>query len=397
MDNSILVLNTGSSSIKFGVFVPGKNDQTMSVVYRGEISGIGCRPKFVVVSVVDGTENLLPVDENFIPNTHDDALEVLFKWMGIHTADLHFIAVGHRVVHGGTLFTGPVIVDASLLLKLESLMPLAPLHQANNLAAIKTLRRIAPQLPQVACFDTAFHHTIPSVARTFALPRALTAEGIRPYGFHGLSYEYIASVLPNYQGAIANGRVVAAHLGHGASLCAMVGLQSVATTMTFTPLDGLPMATRCGSLDPGVLLYLMTEKAMDVDAVADLLNNKSGLLGLSGISGDLRELIASSDSYAEETIEHFVYRISLEAGAMAAAAGGLDTLVFTGGIGENSAMIREQVCLRSAWLGIQIDPVANSAGGPLISKKGSPVSVWVIPTNEELVIAKQAYGMVSQN
>lgn len=397
MDNAILVLNTGSSSIKFGVFVLGKNDQILSVVYRGEISGIGCQPKFVVMSMVGDKANLLSVDESFTLNTHDDSLQALFMWLKTQAAGLDFMAVGHRVVHGGTLFTTPVIVDSALLLKLERLIPLAPLHQANNLAAIKALCRIAPQLPQVACFDTAFHHTIPPVARKFALPRALTAEGIRPYGFHGLSYEYIASVLPNYQEAIAGDRVIVAHLGHGASLCAMVDRQSVATTMTFTPLDGLPMATRCGSLDPSVLLYLMTEKAMDVDTVADLLNNKSGLLGVSGVSGDMRELMASSDSNAEEAIEHFVYRISTELGSMAAAACGLDTLVFTGGIGENSAMIREQVCRRSSWLGIQLDPVANLAGGPLISAKGSPVSVWVVPTNEELIIAQKAYEIVSQN
>jgi acetate kinase len=397
MDNAILVLNTGSSSIKFGVFVLGKNGQILSVVYRGEISGIGFQPKFVATSIVGDTVNPLSVDESFRLNSHEDALQALFEWLKTQASGLDFIAVGHRVVHGGALFATSIIVDSPVLLKLEQLIPLAPLHQANNLAAIKTLDRIAPLLPQVACFDTAFHHTMPSVAKKFALPRSLTAEDIRPYGFHGLSYEYIASVLPTYQEAKAGDRVVVAHLGHGASLCAMVDGQSVATTMTYTPLDGLPMATRCGSLDPGVLLYLMTEKAMDVSTVSDLLNNKSGLLGMSGISGDMRELLASSDPNAGEAIEHFVYRISRELGAMAATTSGLDALVFTGGIGENSAMIREQVCRRSSWLGIQLDPVANLAGGPLISEKSSPVSVWVIPTNEEFIIAQKAYEVISQN
>jgi len=396
MDDTIIVINAGSSSIKFALFTPGEGVTALNLVCRGQIDGIGHRTRFVVERTRGSGSEVLPVDDAVTLRTHADALQTLLDWIRKHASGLHFVAAGHRVVHGGVNFTAPVIVDTEVFTRLEELVRLAPLHQPHNLAAIEALNRIEPKLLQVACFDTAFHHTMPTVAQTFALPRALTADGIRPYGFHGLSYEYIAGVLPDYLKTAADGRVIVAHLGHGASLCAMVGRRSVATTMAFTPLEGLPMATRCGSLDPGVLLYLMGEKGMKVDAVADVLNNKSGLLGVSGVSGDMRELLASSDPRAAEAVELFVYRAGRELGSLAAASGGLDTLVFTGGIGENSAIIRERICKQAAWLGIRIDPSSNAAGAPQISKKDSRVSVWAIPTNEELVIAQHAYRIAQQ-
>lgn len=396
MNKATLVLNAGSSSLRFAVYTPGKSVVTLNLVYRGRIDGIGDRARFVVERTRGGGADALPVDDSMTLRTHTEALQVLLDWIHKHTSGLHFVAAGHRVVHGGTYFSAPEIVDAKVFKRLGELIPLAPLHQPHCLAAIEALNQIKPKLVQVACFDTAFHRTMPAVAQTFALPRALTAEGIRPYGFHGLSYEYIAGVLPDYLQAEADGRVIVAHLGHGASLCAMLGRRSVATTMAFTPLEGLLMATRCGSLDPGVLLYLMSEKGMKVEAVADLLNNKSGLLGVSGISGDMRELLASSEPQAAEAVELFIYRAGRELGSLAAASGGLDALVFTGGIGEHSAIIREQICRQAAWLGVNLDPAANAAGGPRISKEDSPVSVWVIPTNEERVIAEHAYRLAQR-
>jgi acetate kinase len=396
MDKAILVLNAGSSSIKFGIFVPGREGNMLDMAYRGQIDGIGHQSRFVMEYARVSASDVLPVDDGISLQTHEEALQALLEWVQKHASDLHFIAVGHRVVHGGASFYSPVIVDAGVVARLEELVPLAPLHQPHNLAAIEALNRIDPALVQVACFDTAFHRSMPAVAQSFALPRTLTAEGIRPYGFHGLSYEYIAGNLPDDKKSGADGRVIVAHLGHGASLCAMVGRRSVATTMTFTPLEGLPMATRCGTLDPGVLLYLMAEKGMTVDAVADLLNNQSGLLGMSGISGDMRELLASRDPHAAEAVELFVYRVVREVGSLAAAAGGLDMLIFTGGIGENSSIIRERVCRQLGWLGVHFDSSANAAGDPQISKCDSPVSIWTIPTNEELIIAQHAYSIAQR-
>jgi acetate kinase len=280
-----------------------------------------------------------------------------------------------------------VRIDGQTLAELERLTPLAPLHQPHNLAAIEAVAEHAPQLPQVACFDTAFHRVQPPLAQMFALPRRYTEEGIKRYGFHGLSYEYIASVLPGLDARASAGRTVVAHLGNGASLCALNGGRSVATTMSFTAVDGLPMGTRCGSLDPGVLLYLMRRYSLDLPALEDLLYQQSGLLGVSGISSDVRTLLASSDPRAAEALDLFVYRIDRELGSLAAALGGLDALVFTGGIGENAAPIRARVCRGAAWLGLDLDEVSNAASGPCISRSGSRVSAWVVPTNEELMIA----------
>lgn len=397
MDKAILVLNAGSSSIKFGIFNSTEGVATLDLVYRGQIEGIGQQARFTIEHMhVNGDEALL-IDDYVLLLNHEEALQALLDWLQKQTSGLDFIAVGHRVVHGGDIFTEAVIVDADVLVKLESLVPLAPLHQPHNLAAIKAFNRIAPDVLQIACFDTAFHRTMPAVAQRFAIPRALTAEGIHPYGFHGLSYEYIASVLPVIDKSAAYVRVIVAHLGHGASLCAMVGRRSVATTMTFTPLEGLPMATRCGALDPGVLLYLMTEKGMSVDEVTELLHNRSGLLGISGVSGDMRELLASSDPHAAEAVEYFVYRVAREVGSLAIAAGGMDMLVFTGGIGEHSSIIRERICHQLAWLGVHIDSSENDAGNSRINIIDSPVSVWTIPTNEELVIAQHAHAITQQH
>ena len=384
MEKAVLIINAGSSSIKFAVFVFDEEKGPLDAWYRGEIDGIGHRARLTVRCA---RNNVSLIDESAAARTHDDALRILMDWIERYAANLHFVAAGHRVVHGGTFFSKPVMVNAEVDARLEQLVPLAPLHQPHNLAAIRALKQLKPEWMQVACFDTAFHHTMPPVAQSFALPRALTEEGVRCYGFHGLSYEYIGNILPDVLGDEADGRVIVAHLGHGASLCAMKGRESIATTMTFTPLDGLPMGTRCGAIDPGVILYLMREKGMDVSAVSDLLHHQSGLLGFSGISGDMRELLASDSPQARQAIDLFVYRTGRELGSLAAALDGLDALVFTAGIGEHAPGIRERVCQDTAWLGVRLDDAANAAGGPRISTTESPVSAWVIPTNEELIIA----------
>jgi acetate kinase len=304
-------------------------------------------------------------------------------------------AVGHRVVHGGTVFAGPTRINDAVLAKLELLCPLAPLHQPHNIAAIRAIAQLAPSLPQVACFDTSFHHGQSPVAQRFALPSELHEAGVRRYGFHGLSYEYIASALRERAPAIASGRVVVAHLGAGASLCAMLNGKSVDTTMGFTALDGLPMGTRCGALDPGVILYLLRERGMNPDRIEQMLYQQSGLLGVSGISSDMRELLASKDRRAGEAIELFVYRVSRELGALTATLGGLDGLVFTAGIGEHAPEIRRRVCERSRWLGITLEPDANERGDECISAPASRVSVWVLPTDEERTIVRQTLRVIS--
>jgi acetate kinase len=396
MTEAILVLNAGSSSIKFSIFSLENGKGSLTLVYHGEINGIGTQPHFFVS---DATGKCL-VDEHLTIKatdtfSHEDALAGLLRWIESHAAGLTVIAVGHRVVHGGVLFSKPVLIDSAVISQLEKLAPLAPLHQPHNLAAIKSLVKIKPDLSQVACFDTAFHYTQPPIARAFALPPDLSDAGVRRYGFHGLSYEYIAHVLPNFVGVAADGRVVVAHLGNGASMCAMKDRGSIATTMGFTALDGLPMGTRCGALDPGVVLYLISEQCMDIARVTDLLYHKSGLLGVSGISNDMRELLESDNPHAAEAIDLFVYRIGRELGSLTAALGGLDILVFTAGIGENASTIRAKVCEDAKWLGVQFDEAANLRGGPKISQDDSVVSVWVIPTDEELMIAKHTNNMVN--
>ncbi|MNS83393.1 Acetate kinase [compost metagenome] len=292
------------------------------------------------------------------------------------------------MVHGGVRFTQPERVTDALLAELDSLCPLAPLHQPHNLKPIRILAERRPELPQVVCFDTAFHRAQPEVAQAFALPAEISARGVRRYGFHGLSYEYIASVLPSVDAGAAAGRTIVAHLGNGSSMCALVAGRSVASTMGFTAVDGLPMGTRCGSLDPGVILYLISELGMDARAIEDLIYRKSGLLGVSGLSSDMRALLASDDVQARFAVELYTYRVARELGSLAAAAQGLDALVFTAGIGEHAAPIRERVCRLAAWLGVSVDPAANASDGPRISLASGNVPVWVIPTNEELMIAR---------
>jgi acetate kinase len=397
MAQGILVLNSGSSSIKFSIFTCGDKPDALELLYKGFIEGIGTKPRF---SASDADGNVLN-DNDLHPDDsdtfdHESALSLLGEWIEKNVTGLKLVAAGHRVVHGGVLFSMPVLINPTIVGQLEELIPLAPLHQPHNLTAIKVLLKLKPDMPQVACFDTAFHQTQPHIARTFALPRRMTEEGIKRYGFHGLSYEYIAGVLPDYMGDAAYGRVVVAHLGNGASMCAIKDGKSTATTMGFTALDGLPMGTRSGTLDPGILLYLLSEKAMDFSGLNDLLYYKSGLLGVSGISSDMRELLNSDNPRAQEAVDLFVYRIGRELGSLTAALGGLDILVFTAGIGENAAPVRAKVCEQARWLGVRLEESANLKGGPRISRDDSEVSVWVIPTDEEKIIAQDTYKLTAE-
>jgi acetate kinase len=391
MTAGILVLNAGSSSIKFALYPVGSasSDQPL---FGGEVEGIG---HAATLEVRDAGGKSTANEAIDAPATHHTALAALLSWIGKHSAGVKLAAAGHRVAHGGLTFTGPVEITPEVVRGLEALVPLVPLHQPHNLAAISALSELHPGLPQVACFDTSFHATQPSIATTIALPRALRDKGVRRYGFHGLSYEYIAGILPDHLGAKAEGKVVVAHLGHGASMCAMEHRQSVATTMGFSSLDGLIMGTRCGALDPGVILYLLDHERMSSKEIGHLLYEESGLLGVSGISDDMRDLLASHDGAAAEAVDLFVYRIVRELGSLVAALGGLDALVFTGGIGAHAPEIRARVCEQAAWLGIGLDEVANSAGGPSISAKGAPVPVFALPTDEELVIARHTAARIA--
>ena len=394
MSDTILVLNAGSSSIKFSLF-PGEQRPTRQGLFcEGQCAGIGHRIHF---TAQDGAGSSL-IDEQLPEGaTHEQALAALLRWLEQQFPQHRLIAAGHRIVHGGANYREPVLIDPKVVAVLAGLVPLAPLHQPHHLAAIEALSKLHPRLPQVACFDTSFHHTQPEVATAFALPRELTGEGIRRYGFHGLSYEYIASVLPEVVGqTIAAGRVVVAHLGNGASMCALKRRRSVATTMAFTPLDGLPMSRRCGSLDPGVVLYLMQHKGMTANAISELLYNSSGLLGVSGLSDDMKALLASANPHAAEAVDLFVYRIARELGSLSAALGGFDALVFTAGIGEHAPEIRRRVCEGAEWLGLEIDEAANKAGGPRITKGDSKTSAWMIPTDEDLMIARHTRRIVGK-
>lgn len=389
MKRAVLVINSGSSSIKFGVYAL-TGSSTAERVFSGQVDGIDSRPRFIA----SDSRGVRLADEVFLPESreqigHDDALASVWKWLDSHRAGFDLVAAGHRVVHGGERFHGPAMVNPAVLDDLDRLVPLAPMHQPNNLAAIRAIARLHPGLPQVACFDTAFHGTQPQVARAFALPPEFSAAGIRRFGFHGLSYEFIAGVLPRYLGERANGRVVVAHLGSGASMCALLGRRSIAATTGFSALDGLPMGTRCGAIDPGVILHLLQEKGMDVESVSELLYHRSGLLGVSGLSPDMRVLLKSESRAAAAAIELFVYRVARELGSLAAALGGLDALVFTGGIGEHSPEIRSRICARTGWLGALLDETANSNGAESVSAATSQVAILAIPTNEEAVIAGQ--------
>ncbi|SDD94104.1 acetate kinase [Cupriavidus sp. YR651] len=393
MADVILVLNAGSSSLKYCAY--GAHGDALDLILRGSIDGLYTSPAFRAIDASDTEVEARQWDDG-TELGHSGAVEFLADFLRGHGEGHTLIAVGHRVVHGGIRFTEPVKVTGEVLAELQTLTPLAPLHQPHNLKPIRILAERRPELPQVACFDTAFHRAQPETAQAFALPDSVTGRGIRRYGFHGLSYEYIASVLPGVDARAAAGRTVVAHLGNGSSMCAMVAGRSVASTMGFTAVDGLPMGTRCGSLDPGVILYLINELGMDAHAIEDLIYRKSGLLGVSGISSDMRVLLASDDARARFAVELFTYRIGRELGSLAAAAQGLDALVFTAGIGEHAAPIRERVCRQAAWLGVTIDPEANASGGPRISDALARVPVWVIPTNEELMIARHTRTAIEE-
>lgn len=391
MSGAVLVLNAGSSSIKFALFPADQRPTRKDLVCEGAYQGLGRRVRF---TAKDGAGSTLINEQLPETTTHEEVVAALLRWLEARFPDRQLVAAGHRVVHGGSRYSGPVRIDAKVIEELTRLVPLAPLHQPHHLNAIAALAKLHPALPQVACFDTSFHRSQPELATRYALPRSLTEEGIRRYGFHGLSYEYIAGALPEVIGEQgAGGRVVVAHLGSGASMCGMKQRRSVATTMGFTALDGLPMSRRCGDLDPGVVLYLMQEKGMSADAISELLYQSSGLLGVSGLSDDMKTLLASDRPNAAEAVSLFVYRIGRELGSLVAALGGFDALVFTAGIGENAPEIRRRVCQDASWLGLELDDAANDAGGRRITKAGSRTSAWVIPTDEDLMIARHTWSL----
>ena len=389
------VFNAGSSSLKFQLFKPGPNG-TLSAFVRGKLEGLGTEPKFSAKDA-SGTklgERTWSASEAI---DHEQGMLYVLDWARGHLDGRTLAAIGHRVVHGGMDFSGPALIDDAVLAKLDKYVALAPLHQPHNLKPIRFIRRHRPDLPQVASFDTAFHRTQPEIAQLFALPYEYAERGVRRYGFHGLSYAYIASVLGEHAPALEKGRVIVAHLGSGASLCAMVNGRSVSSTMGFSALDGLPMGTRCGALDPAVVFYMMREDKLDAAAVEKLLYTKAGLLGVSGLSNDmraLREAAAGGHEGARRAIDLFIYRICREMGALTAVMGGLDGIVFTAGIGENDPATRAEVLRGMAWAGLRIDEDANAAGGPLLTLAGGP-QAWVIPTDEELMIARETAGLLA--
>jgi acetate kinase len=392
MSRGILTINAGSSSIKFALFELNGGLNAKPVV-SGQIDGIGADAK-LVAKTADGKHELPLTLDGEQEAQHQASLGVLLAWLRENYHSWSLAAVGHRVVHGGELFSAPMVVDRDSVRQLAQFIPLAPLHQPHNLNGIKAIVAVAPDVPQVACFDTAFHRSNPPVAQAFAIPRALSAEGVKRYGFHGLSYEYIARVLPEHS-ARAEGRVIVAHLGNGSSMCGMVGRRSIASTMGFTAIDGLMMGTRTGAIDPGVLLYLIDEKGMGSAELTRLLYKESGLLGVSGISQDMRTLLASDQPEAAEAIDLYCYRIVREIGSLATAIGGLDALVFTGGIGEHAAEIRHRVCESLGWLGAELDGTANSADAIRISTAASKLDLLVLPTNEEWMIAHHAQTLLA--
>ncbi len=377
---NLLVINSGSSSLKFALFTDAQPGAP-AVRYRGQLTGIGHNGIFHVSGDTQAAD--MPVTSD----NHQQALTTVLTWLSEHAGDFPVNGIGHRVVHGGTRYTAPALVTDELTGHLRSLVPLAPNHLPANLLGITELQKLLPGVPQVACFDTAFHAEKPQVEQHFALPRRPQLEAVRRYGFHGLSYEYIASVLPDRMGAKADGKIIVAHLGHGASLCAMQNRRSVATTMTFTPMDGIPMGTRCGAIDAAVVLYLL-EQGMTTDAISNLLYFESGLLGVSGLSDDLRKLLESNDEQARFAVDLFVHHVVRAIGSLAAALGGIDALIFTAGIGEHNAPVRAAIAAGCNWLGVKIDEDANARNQPRIDRSGSRVEVRVIPTDEECMIAR---------
>jgi len=385
MKDAILVLNAGSSSVKFSVFVVESN--ALGLELRGQLEGLFTSPRFVARN----SSGKVIAEKSWgegVKLGHEGALEHLRAFLLGLGNEMRLAGVGHRVVHGGVKYARPVRITEPILADLHELIPLAPLHQPHNLQPIRAILKRMPEVPQVACFDTAFHRSNPPLTQMFALPKALTEAGVRRYGFHGISYEYISSVLPERDPRAAAGKTVVLHLGNGSSMCAMAGGKSVASTMGFTAVEGLPMGTRCGSLDPGVILFLLEQRKMDIRALEKMLYNESGLLGVSGVSSDTRTLQESEEPGAKLALDLFVYRVSRELGSLTAALGGLDALVFTAGIGENAVSIRERVCASAAWLGVELDAAANTKGEECITTRQSRVTGWVIPTNEELMIAR---------
>jgi acetate kinase len=390
MSNQIAVINAGSSSIKFAVF---NTDAEQTLLFRGQIERIGSAPKMTAEDAAG--EKLIENEWGASELDHRSGTKVILKTALALLGGQAVEGIGHRVVHGGTHFAAPTQITKDVVESLGTLIPLAPLHQPHNIAPIEAITMEAPHIPQVACFDTAFHQTQAALAHTFAIPRELTDSGIRRYGFHGLSYEYVSGHLAKIAPEYAGKRIIIAHLGNGASLCAVHGGKSVATTMGFTAVEGLVMGTRCGSIDPGVLIYLMDEKKMDARALEALIYKQSGLLGVSGISSDMRELRESSDPRAKEATDLFTYRIVREIGSLSAALGGLDGLVFTGGIGQRDRKTRKEVVAGCAWLGAQLDDAANDGGEQRIDKSGSPLPIWVLPTDEERIIARHTAGLLN--
>ncbi len=386
----ILVINSGSSSIKFGLFTRDKT-QTLIKVVQGTIENTGAHPHFFAKN---NQNHLLAEHQWQQASDYDELLIYLINWIEAYLQPHQLTAIGHRVVHGGLSYLGPQLITEQVVAQLRELVPLAPLHQPKNLMAIDLLIKRYPKLSQVACFDTAFHATNSRISRLYGLPIEFAEQGIMRFGFHGLSYEYIAQQLVSISPQAAGGRMIVAHLGSGASLCALVKGKSVATTMGFSTLDGLLMSTRCGALDPAVILYCLKEKNMTVEAIENLLYQQSGLLGVSGISGDMHELLASDNAQAKEAIDLFIYRITREIGSLVAVMGGLDALVFTAGIGESAAEIRAKICEQSAWLGICLAPELNNKNACCISLPDSSISVWVIPTDEEQMIAQHALALI---
>jgi len=391
MDDYALVLNAGSSSLKFCVFCRPANDQ-WQIAARGQIEGIGTSPR---LSAKDADGEVL-VEYKLDATVGDGhaAIDVLASWLRSKWGGSLVLGVGHRVVHGGPRYGGPVVITRQVLSELYELVPLAPLHQPYNLAAIEAVFDRLPDVPQVACFDTGFHLGRSSVTQVVPLPRDICKAGLQRYGFHGLSYEYVASILPEAAPEIARGRVIIAHLGSGASLCALRDGKSVDNSLGFTALDGLCMGTRPGALDPGVVLYLFQNLGLSAQEVERILYKKSGLLGISGISNDMRDLLTRTEPEARLAVEYFVYRATKEIGALAAVLGGIDGLVFTAGIGENSPDIRQRICRASSWLGLELDEEANARGRGRISSLQSKVSAWVVPTNEELMIARHTGALL---
>jgi acetate kinase len=385
LSKAILVINAGSSSIKFTLFDYVAHE--LRPRFYGQIEGIGTKPSFKVQNGDGAVVHQSAWENPPLGKGHAYALEQLATWLNPHLPQYGLIGVGHRVVHGGPKYSAPIVLTDAVLHDLKGFIPLAPLHQPANLAGIDAAMQFLPGVPNVACFDTAFHRSHPKVADLYGLPTEFYDEGVRRYGFHGLSYEYIAHILPSIDPTLANGRVVVAHLGNGASMCAMYAGRSMDSTMGFTAVDGLPMGTRTGQLDPGVMLYLMQEKGMGAKQIEELVYKRSGLLGLSGVSNDMRALEASADPRAAEAIDYFIFRIIREVGALAASMGGIDALVFTAGIGEHARSVRERVCQGIAWLGLSFDAEANLRHGPLISTANSRLKAYVIPTDEERMIA----------